>query len=55
MGVEAAGMYCVHSDGTVDSKGNPAEKKNTGNWRACHYILGTYVYIHTGPLIVALL
>nr|XP_051212161.1 protein NRT1/ PTR FAMILY 8.1-like [Lolium perenne] len=41
MGVEAAGMYCVHSDGTVDSKGNPAEKKNTGNWRACHYILGT--------------
>ncbi|KAM0839567.1 hypothetical protein ACQ4PT_060236 [Festuca glaucescens] len=35
--VEAAGMYT--QDGTVDSKGNPAVKKNTGNWRACPYIL----------------
>ena len=31
-------------DGTVDSKGKPAMKKNTGNWRACPYILGTYTH-----------
>jgi hypothetical protein len=38
--VAAASMYT--QDGTVDSKGNPAVKKNTGNWRACPYILGAY-------------
>jgi hypothetical protein len=46
--VAAAGMYT--QDGTVDSKGNPAVKKNTGNWRACPYILGAYtelLLIHT--------
>ncbi|XP_072996645.1 protein NRT1/ PTR FAMILY 8.1-like [Typha latifolia] len=26
-------------DGTRDIHGNPAIKKNTGNWRACPYIL----------------
>ncbi|KAG0481769.1 hypothetical protein HPP92_012627 [Vanilla planifolia] len=26
-------------DGTTDVRGNPAIKKNTGNWRACPYIL----------------
>jgi peptide/histidine transporter 3/4 len=40
--VAAADMYT--QDGTVDSKGNPAVKKNTGNWRACPYILGTYTH-----------
>uniref|UniRef100_J3KWB9 Uncharacterized protein n=1 Tax=Oryza brachyantha TaxID=4533 RepID=J3KWB9_ORYBR len=34
---EVADMYT--QDGTVDVKGNPAEKKSTGNWRACPYIL----------------
>uniref|UniRef100_A0A0D9UWM0 Major facilitator superfamily (MFS) profile domain-containing protein n=1 Tax=Leersia perrieri TaxID=77586 RepID=A0A0D9UWM0_9ORYZ len=34
---EVADMYT--QDGTVDMKGNPATKKNTGNWRACPYIL----------------
>ncbi|KAJ6699482.1 OLIGOPEPTIDE TRANSPORTER-RELATED [Salix purpurea] len=28
------------NDGTVDIKGNPANKKKTGNWKACRYILG---------------
>ncbi|KAB5552147.1 hypothetical protein DKX38_009458 [Salix brachista] len=28
------------NDGTVDIKGNPADKKKTGNWKACRYILG---------------
>lgn len=34
---EVADMYT--QDGTVDMKGNPAVKKDTGNWRACPYIL----------------
>lgn len=37
MGEVAAEMYT--QDGTVDIKGNPALKKDTGNWRACPYIL----------------
>ncbi|CAI9768468.1 unnamed protein product [Fraxinus pennsylvanica] len=28
-------------DGSVDIKGNPVLKRNTGNWRACPFILGT--------------
>lgn len=28
-------------DGTVDYKGNPANKKLTGSWKACPFILGT--------------
>ncbi|KAL2557693.1 Protein NRT1/PTR FAMILY 8.3 [Forsythia ovata] len=28
-------------DGSVDVKGNPVLKRNTGNWRACPFILGT--------------
>ncbi|KAK6921585.1 Proton-dependent oligopeptide transporter family [Dillenia turbinata] len=28
-------------DGSVDFKGNPVLKSNTGNWRACPFILGT--------------
>ncbi|XP_061963003.1 protein NRT1/ PTR FAMILY 8.1-like isoform X1 [Populus nigra] len=27
-------------DGTVDYRGNPANKKETGTWRACPYIIG---------------
>ncbi|KAK8504896.1 hypothetical protein V6N12_033147 [Hibiscus sabdariffa] len=27
-------------DGTVDYKGNPANKKKTGTWKACPYIIG---------------
>lgn len=28
-------------DGTVDINKRPANKKKTGNWRACRFILGT--------------
>ncbi|KAK9666743.1 hypothetical protein RND81_14G207800 [Saponaria officinalis] len=30
----------IVKDGTVDIRGNPADKKKTGNWRACVFILG---------------
>ena len=40
MGEVAAELYT--QDGTIDIKGNPALKKDTGNWRACPYILGTH-------------
>ncbi|KAL6577472.1 hypothetical protein OROMI_009800 [Orobanche minor] len=33
------GLYT--GDGSVDSKGNSVLKSNTGNWRACPFILGT--------------
>ncbi|WCJ33710.1 Major facilitator superfamily protein [Euphorbia peplus] len=32
------GLYT--GDGSVDFKGNPVLKENTGNWRACPFILG---------------
>ncbi|KAM3346527.1 hypothetical protein ACQJBY_020847 [Aegilops geniculata] len=38
VGAESADMIYTQ-DGTVDIKGNPAVKGNTGNWRACPYIL----------------
>lgn len=28
-------------DGTLDYKGRPADKRTTGTWKACPYILGT--------------
>lgn len=31
-------------DGTVDYRGNPADKTKTGTWKACPYILGTCVF-----------
>ncbi|CAI9774703.1 unnamed protein product [Fraxinus pennsylvanica] len=36
---EGNGLYT--GDGSVDIKGNPVLKRNTGNWRACPFILGT--------------
>jgi len=27
-------------DGTVDNKGNPADRRKTGHWKACRFILG---------------
>ncbi|KAG8382632.1 hypothetical protein BUALT_Bualt05G0097600 [Buddleja alternifolia] len=35
---ESNGLYT--GDGSVDIKGNPVLKSNTGNWRACPFILG---------------
>lgn len=29
-------------DGTINYQGNPANKKKTGTWTACPYILGTF-------------
>lgn len=29
-------------DGTVDYRGNPAKRKETGTWKACPYILGMF-------------
>lgn len=32
-------------DGTIDHNGNPANKNETGTWKACPFILGTiYIY-----------
>lgn len=36
---ENSGLYT--GDGSVDIKGMPVLKSNTGNWRACPFILGT--------------
>ncbi|CAN6727951.1 unnamed protein product [Malus baccata var. baccata] len=36
---EGDGLYT--GDGSVDIKGNRVLKQNTGNWRACPFILGT--------------
>lgn len=39
-------------DGTVDYKGNPANKKKTGTWNACPYILGTELYMLSSRVVV---
>jgi len=31
-------------DGSVDYRGRPAIKKDTGNWRACPFILGMLLH-----------
>ncbi|PON54111.1 Proton-dependent oligopeptide transporter [Trema orientale] len=36
---EGRGLYT--GDGSVDINGNPVLKTNTGNWKACFFILGT--------------
>ncbi|GAA0151456.1 transporter [Lithospermum erythrorhizon] len=36
--VESSGLYT--GDGSVDIKGNPVLKSETGNWKACPFILG---------------
>ncbi|XP_016647684.1 PREDICTED: protein NRT1/ PTR FAMILY 8.3-like isoform X3 [Prunus mume] len=37
---EGSGLYA--GDGSVDSKGKPALKNDTGQWKACSFILGTF-------------
>ncbi|KAL7110915.1 hypothetical protein ACP275_05G055700 [Erythranthe tilingii] len=39
--VESGSNGLYTGDGSVDIKGNPVLKSNTGNWRACPFILGT--------------
>ncbi|KAL7000698.1 hypothetical protein U1Q18_001851, partial [Sarracenia purpurea var. burkii] len=36
---KSSGPYT--GDGSVDIKGQPVLRSNTGNWRACPFILGT--------------
>ncbi|KAL5554164.1 hypothetical protein UlMin_041565 [Ulmus minor] len=36
---EVGGLYT--GDGSVDFYGNPVLKRNTGNWKACPFVLGT--------------
>ena len=39
-------------DGTVDYRKNPADKRKTGTWKACPYILGNcliLVFLLFGP------
>uniref|UniRef100_A0A453IJW3 Uncharacterized protein n=1 Tax=Aegilops tauschii subsp. strangulata TaxID=200361 RepID=A0A453IJW3_AEGTS len=46
-GDQDASLYT--GDGSVDIKGRPATRRDTGNWRACVFILGniyTGVFIH---------
>lgn len=35
-----AGDDSIVQDGTVNIHGQPADKKKTGNWKACYFILG---------------
>lgn len=35
-------------DGTVDHKGNPANIKKTGTWKACPFIIGNFMKLTTG-------
>ena len=39
---EGDGLYT--GDGSVDIKGNRVLKQNTGNWRACPFILGDALF-----------
>jgi hypothetical protein len=45
--VEEDGLYT--EDGTLDIHKKPANKKTTGNWKACRFILGikflTFLYV----------
>lgn len=38
-------------DGTVDYQNNPANKKKTGTWKACPYILGTLIFVSNSNMI----
>lgn len=42
-----SGEDTLVKDGTLDIHGNPADKKKTGNWKACYFILGKALGIHT--------
>lgn len=46
------GEDCYTNDGTVDINNKPANKKKTGKWKACRFILGTFItfYDLPGPL-----
>lgn len=37
-----SGLYS--GDGSVDINGKPVLKQNTGNWKACFFILGALLF-----------
>ena len=39
---DGSGMYT--GDGSVDSKGRPALKNKTGQWKACSFVLGDILF-----------
>lgn len=44
-------------DGTVDYKNNPANRKTTGTWKACPFILGkpcTFDFLKVKPVSIKL-
>jgi hypothetical protein len=40
---ESSSQYT--GDGSVDFNGKPVLKQNTGNWRACPFILGDLLFL----------
>lgn len=42
--VERDGSYT--EDGTIDIHKKPANKKKTGNWKACSFILGIKIFFY---------
>jgi hypothetical protein len=42
----ADGREDYTQDGTVDLKGRPISRSNTGGWRACSFIVGNYVCVY---------
>lgn len=40
---EGSGLYT--GDGSVDLNGKPVLKQNTGNWKACPFILGVLLFL----------
>ena len=43
------------NDGTVDIRKNPANKRKTGNWKACRFILGMVLLVLLSIRLVLLL
>lgn len=45
----ASGREDYTQDGTVDLKGRPVLRSNTGRWRACSFIVGKNAMQPLGP------
>ncbi|KAL2508250.1 Protein NRT1/PTR FAMILY 5.2 [Forsythia ovata] len=44
MNVEEKGLQDYTQDGTVDLKGRPVLRSNTGKWKACYFIVGYEIF-----------
>lgn len=49
----ADGRNDYTEDGTVDLKGRPVLRSNTGRWKACSFIVGKYYIIIPCSCLVA--